>query len=172
VLDLVFRARRVITAFGEVDRCVGVQDGLIVAIEPYASPIAEDTRELVDLPHDEVLLPGLVDTHVHVNEPGRTEWEGFASAAKAAALGGITTIIDMPLNSVPPTIGVAALEVKRKVRRAPGVRRRRVLGRRRAGQRERAARAARRRRLRLQVLPAALRVDEFQPLRRRTSRAC
>ncbi|MCW0215021.1 MAG: allantoinase AllB, partial [Pseudonocardia sp.] len=56
----------------------------------------------------------LVDTHVHVNEPGRTEWEGFASATKAAALGGITTIIDMPLNSIPPTVDVAALEVKRK----------------------------------------------------------
>jgi allantoinase len=114
MLDLVFRARRVITGFGEVDRCVGVRDGLIVAIEPYDSPIAEDTRELVDLPDDEVLLPGLVDTHVHVNEPGRTEWEGFASATKAAALGGITTLVDMPLNSIPPTIDVTALEVKRK----------------------------------------------------------
>lgn len=63
-----------------------------------------------------VLLPGLVDTHVHVNEPGRTEWEGFASATKAAA-GGVTTIIDMPLNSIPPTATVAALEAKREVAR-------------------------------------------------------
>jgi allantoinase len=61
-----------------------------------------------------VLLPGLVDTHVHVNDPGRTEWEGFASATRAAAAGGVTTIIDMPLNSIPPTVDVAALEVKRK----------------------------------------------------------
>ncbi|MCW0215053.1 MAG: allantoinase, partial [Pseudonocardia sp.] len=76
MLDLVFRARRVITASGEVDRCVGVQDGRIVAIEPSDSLIAGNTRELVELPDDEVLLPGLVDTHVHVNEPGRTEWEG------------------------------------------------------------------------------------------------
>ena len=55
------------------------------------------------------LLPGLVDTHVHVNEPGRTEWEGFATATRAAAAGGVTTIIDMPLNSIPPTVTVSAL---------------------------------------------------------------
>ena len=62
-----------------------------------------------------MLLPGLVDTHVHVNEPGRTEWEGFATATRAAAAGGVTTILDMPLNSIPPTTTVAALEVKREV---------------------------------------------------------
>ena len=56
-----------------------------------------------------MLLPGLVDTHVHVNEPGRTEWEGFATATRAAAAGGVTTICDMPLNSLPPTTSVAAL---------------------------------------------------------------
>src|ERR1700683_2773253 len=67
----------------------------------------------VELADDEVLLPGLVDTHVHVNEPGRTEWEGFASATAAAAAGGVTTIIDMPLNSIPPTVSAAALAVKR-----------------------------------------------------------
>jgi allantoinase len=67
------------------------------------------------LADDEVQLPGLVDTHVHVNEPGRTEWEGFASATRAAAAGGVTTIVDMPLNSVPPTTTVAALEEKRAV---------------------------------------------------------
>lgn len=114
-LDLVLRARRVITAYGEVDRCVGVGDGRIVAIEPYASPLAGAVPggRLVELAEDEVLLPGLVDSHVHVNEPGRTEWEGFASATRAAALGGVTTLIDMPLNSVPPTIDVGALEQKR-----------------------------------------------------------
>jgi allantoinase len=62
---------------------------------------------------DEVLLPGLVDTHVHVNEPGRTHWEGFATATRAAAAGGVTTIVDMPLNSLPPATDVAALEMKR-----------------------------------------------------------
>src|SRR6195952_508039 len=64
---------------------------------------------------DEVLIPGIVDTHVHVNEPGRTEWEGFASATRAAAAGGVTTIIDMPLNSIPATTTVEALETKRAV---------------------------------------------------------
>jgi allantoinase len=61
-----------------------------------------------------VLLPGLVDTHVHVNEPGRTHWEGFATATRAAAAGGVTTLIDMPLNSLPPTLDPDALAVKRQ----------------------------------------------------------
>ena len=69
---------------------------------------------------DEVLLPGLVDTHVHVNEPGRTDWEGFASATRAAAAGGVTTIVDMPLNSIPPTTTLAAL--RRQARAAPATR--------------------------------------------------
>ena len=111
-LDLVLRARRVVTAAGEVARCVGVRDGSVVAIEPYDAEL--DGSRLVELGEDEVLLPGLVDSHVHVNDPGRTEWEGFASATRAAAAGGITTIIDMPLNSIPPTTDVAALGVKRK----------------------------------------------------------
>ena len=65
------------------------------------------------VPDDAVLLPGLVDSHVHVNEPGRTEWEGFRSATLAAAAGGVTTIVDMPLNSLPPTTTAGALAVKR-----------------------------------------------------------
>jgi allantoinase len=59
------------------------------------------------------ILPGVVDTHVHVNEPGRTEWEGFATATRAAAAGGVTTLVDMPLNSIPATTSVRALEEKR-----------------------------------------------------------
>ena len=110
--DLVFRAPRVVTAAGEVARCIAVRDGRVAAIEPLAAGLAGE--ETVTLTDDEVLLPGLVDTHVHVNEPGRTEWEGFASATRAAAAGGITTIVDMPLNSVPPTVDVPALEAKRK----------------------------------------------------------
>jgi allantoinase len=58
------------------------------------------------------VMPGLVDTHVHINEPGRTEWEGFATATRAAAAGGITTLIEMPLNSIPATTSVAALQTK------------------------------------------------------------
>ncbi|MFI2489399.1 allantoinase AllB [Promicromonospora kroppenstedtii] len=68
--------------------------------------------------HDRVVLPGGVDTHVHVNEPGRTHWEGFTSAARAAAYGGVTTIVDMPLNSIPPTTSVEALRVKQAAARA------------------------------------------------------
>ncbi|MGH7562435.1 MAG: allantoinase AllB [Gemmatimonadales bacterium] len=63
---------------------------------------------------DAVVIPGLVDTHVHVNEPGRTEWEGFETATRAAAAGGVTTVLDMPLNSVPPTTTLAALTAKRE----------------------------------------------------------
>ena len=112
-LDLLFRAPRVITAAGEVARCIGVRDGRIVVIEPIDAEL--DADEVVELGDDEVLIPGLVDTHVHVNEPGRTEWEGFASATRAAAAGGVTTIVDMPLNSIPPTVDVEALAVKRRV---------------------------------------------------------
>jgi allantoinase len=68
----------------------------------------------VTLADDEVLLPGLVDSHVHVNEPGRTEWEGFVTATRAAAAGGVTTIVDMPLNSIPATVSLQALHVKRR----------------------------------------------------------
>ena len=112
-LELLFRAPRVITAAGEVARCIGVRDGRIVVIEPIDAEL--DADEVVELGEDEVLIPGLVDTHVHVNEPGRTEWEGFASATRAAAAGGVTTIVDMPLNSIPPTVDVEALAVKRRV---------------------------------------------------------
>src|ERR1019366_1154748 len=67
---------------------------------------------VVDINAQHVVLPGLLDSHVHVNEPGRTEWEGFATATAAAAAGGVTTIVDMPLNSIPPTVSVPALRAK------------------------------------------------------------
>lgn len=106
--DLVIRADRVLVDGSFRPASVGVRDGRIVAIgDDLACPDA------VRLPADEVLIPGLVDTHVHVNEPGRTDWEGFASASRAAAAGGVTTIVDMPLNSIPPTIDPAALDAKR-----------------------------------------------------------
>lgn len=75
--------------------------------------IVEVTQGIADRDFgDLMILPGLVDTHVHVNEPGRTDWEGFASATRAAAAGGTTTIVDMPLNSIPPTVSVDALNEK------------------------------------------------------------
>src|ERR1700733_4054832 len=104
--DLVVRSKRAITAAGESPAAVVVNGGRIVAVEPYDAEV--DAGEDVDL-GETALLPGLVDTHVHVNEPGRTEWEGFATATRAAAAGGVTAIIDMPLNSVPPTVDLAAL---------------------------------------------------------------
>ncbi|MFE6964011.1 allantoinase AllB [Agromyces sp. NPDC057679] len=109
--DRVLRARRALVdgAFAAVE--LGVRDGVVAAIAPLGAEL--EGAEVETLADDEVLLPGLVDTHVHVDEPGRTEWEGFASATRAAAAGGVTTIIDMPLNSIPPTVSVAALAVKR-----------------------------------------------------------
>ncbi|WP_432885659.1 allantoinase AllB [Kribbella sp. CA-245084] len=111
-LDLVIRARRVVRPAGEQPGAIGVRDGRIVAIAPYDAELR--TTADVRLADDEALLPGLVDSHVHVNDPGRTDWEGFTSATKAAARGGVTTIIDMPLNSIPPTCDVPALTLKRK----------------------------------------------------------
>ncbi|MFI5609266.1 allantoinase AllB [Amycolatopsis sp. NPDC051903] len=111
-MDLVVRAARAVTAAGVGPATVGVDGGRIVAVEPSVVDLPAD--RVVELAADEVLLPGLVDTHVHVNDPGRAEWEGFETATRAAAAGGVTTIVDMPLNSLPPTVDVAALEVKRK----------------------------------------------------------
>src|SRR3984885_7054443 len=102
------RGRRVVTPEGERAATVLVRDGLIAGLTGYTG--APDGA--VTLAGDEVLLPGLVDSHVHVNEPGRTEWEGFATATAAAAAGGVTTIVDMPLNSIPPTVTVPALRAK------------------------------------------------------------
>ncbi|MFZ5482135.1 MAG: allantoinase AllB [Myxococcota bacterium] len=84
-----------------------VEGGVIARIGAYDEP-ASDVVDLGRL----VLAPGLVDTHVHVNEPGRTAWEGFATSTRAAAAGGVTTIVDMPLNSIPPTTSVAGLLAK------------------------------------------------------------
>jgi allantoinase len=106
---VILRARRAIVEGTERPATVVLRDGVIADVLPYdATPSAD-----VELADDEVLLPGLVDTHVHVNEPGRTEWEGFATATRAAAAGGVTTLVDMPLNSIPPTIDVPALRAKR-----------------------------------------------------------
>jgi len=110
--DLVIRARRLIAPDGEHSASVGVRDGVIAAVEPFEAEL--NALMVVEVAEDEVLLPGLVDSHVHVNDPGRTEWEGFASATRAAAAGGVTTIVDMPLNSIPPTVDIAALGVKRR----------------------------------------------------------
>lgn len=116
-VDLALRARRVILPEGERDAVVLVRAGRIHAVVandavPQGTPI-EDLGELV-------LMPGLVDSHVHVNEPGRAEWEGFGSATRAAAAGGVTTLVDMPLNSSPVTTTCDALERKREAAHGRG----------------------------------------------------
>lgn len=110
-VDLVIRAPRVITPDGELARSIWVSQGRIVAVEPADADLTASRR--IELDDSVVVLPGLVDTHVHVCEPGNTEWEGFVTATRAAAAGGITTLVDMPLDSVPSTVTVAALEAKR-----------------------------------------------------------
>ncbi|MFI1171477.1 allantoinase AllB [Streptomyces melanogenes] len=115
-VNLVLRSSRVITPDGTRPASVAVAGGVIDAVLPYDAEVPAGAR-LEDF-GDDVLLPGLVDCHVHVNDPGRTEWEGFWTATRAAAAGGITTLVDMPLNSLPPTTTVANLRVKQEVARS------------------------------------------------------
>ena len=110
-MDLVVRASRAVID-GEIrSATVAVADGVIRAVGPIDAdyPAAEQIR----VADGTVLLPGFVDTHVHINEPG-TDWEGFATATAAAAAGGITTLVDMPLDSDPVTTNVNALSVKQQ----------------------------------------------------------
>ncbi|MDP9343889.1 MAG: allantoinase AllB [Actinomycetota bacterium] len=108
--DLVVRGEQVVTPEGVRPASIHVVGGTIQRVASFDE--VGSPKELVDA-GELLVLPGLVDTHVHVNEPGRTEWEGFETATRAAAAGGVTTIVDMPLNSIPPTTSVAALESKR-----------------------------------------------------------
>ncbi|MDE1155054.1 MAG: allantoinase AllB [Acidobacteriaceae bacterium] len=105
------RSRRVVTPHGLQDTAVVIDGDCILAIKPAAELSPEIPLE--DL-GEVALLPGLVDAHTHINEPGRTEWEGFATATRAAAAGGFTTLVDMPLNCLPETIDVDSLELKRE----------------------------------------------------------
>ena len=91
-------------------RAIHIRDGVIESVRDY-DDVAGDC-EMVEAGEDSVVMPGLVDTHVHVNSPGRTEWEGFPTATRAAAAGGTTTLIDMPLNSIPATTTLAAFNTK------------------------------------------------------------
>lgn len=113
-MSFAIRSRRVVTPERTRPACIIVSDGRIADVAEYAA--APTTGELLDV-GQRMVLPGLVDSHVHVNEPGRAEWEGFATATRAAAAGGITTIVDMPLNCLPATTTVAALELKRQAAR-------------------------------------------------------
>jgi allantoinase len=111
---LTVRGRRLVFPGGERPASIHIEGGRIVSIgEVDAAPAGGEIYDCGDL----VVSPGVVDSHVHVNEPGRTEWEGFDTATRAAAAGGTTTIVDMPLNSIPATTTVAALEAKRQAAR-------------------------------------------------------
>jgi allantoinase len=116
--DLVVHAARAIVGSAERAISVAVRAGRIIAVQPLSSAtLGWRAQSVTGLADDEVLLPGLVDAHVHVNEPGRTSWEGFETATRAAAAGGVTTIVDMPLNSLPPTVDAAALRIKQDAAR-------------------------------------------------------
>src|SRR5437660_282983 len=108
--ELVIRGRRVVTEDRVGPASVHISRGYISSIS-----VLEDVpsgSEIIEAGEDSIVMAGLVDTHVHVNEPGRTEWEGFEPATRAAAAGGVTTIVDMPLNSIPATTTLDGLETK------------------------------------------------------------
>lgn len=112
--NMVIRGQRVLTVEGVRPAALHISGGRIAAVAAYDKRFGGaqtvDAEELL-------VMPGVIDTHVHVNEPGRAEWEGFETATRAAAAGGVTTILDMPLNSIPATVSVAALEAKRAAAR-------------------------------------------------------
>ncbi|MGQ0702487.1 MAG: allantoinase AllB [Gemmatimonadales bacterium] len=109
-LPAALRSTRVVTPEGVRPASIHIDNGFIVRVRDWSeTPVTGPLHDAGNL----LVMPGLIDTHVHVNEPGRTEWEGFATATRAAAAGGITTIGDMPLNAIPPTTTLAALECKR-----------------------------------------------------------
>ena len=104
------RSHRVVMPKGVRPATIVIQNGRIVDLLPHDADIADAT--LIDVGH-RAILPGVIDPHVHINEPGRTAWEGFDTATKAALAGGLTTLVDMPLNSAPVTTSVINLEIKR-----------------------------------------------------------
>jgi allantoinase len=108
VFDIAIKSTRIITPDGEKNGVVIIKDGLIIDVAPS---LDNDDERVIDV-HDKVVMPGVIDPHVHINEPGRTEWEGFNTATKAALAGGITTLVDMPLNSVPVTTTANAFDKK------------------------------------------------------------
>ena len=113
--DLVIRARRALVDGVLQAVAVGVREGVVAEIAGLEELSAIDE---ITLPDEQVLLPGMIDTHVHINDPGRSDWEGFETATRAALKGGYTTLVDMPLNSLPSTVSVAALETKKEAAQA------------------------------------------------------
>jgi allantoinase len=110
VTNLVIRGKQVVLPDSIGPAAIHIAGNIITAVTDYET--VPSGCELIQADDESIVMPGLVDTHVHVNEPGRTQWEGFATATRAAAAGGTTTVIDMPLNSIPPTTTAAGLEEK------------------------------------------------------------
>ena len=108
MLDAAIKSLNVVTPQGVVEALVLLEAGRIADVVP---PTTTVDCPVLDL-QDQALLPGVIDPHVHINEPGRTEWEGFDTATRAALAGGLTTLVDMPLNSAPVTTSVANLKLK------------------------------------------------------------
>ena len=108
--DLIIRGQRVVLPDAIAPRSIHIREERIVFVGDY-DDVGEGC-EMIEAGNESVVMPGLVDTHVHINAPGRTEWEGFRSATRAAAAGGVTTLVDMPLNSIPPTTTLANFETK------------------------------------------------------------
>lgn len=108
--DLVIRGRRVVTQGAVAPASIHISAGRISAIAPFEE--IPSRTEIVAAGDDSLVMAGLVDSHVHVNEPGRTEWEGFETATRAALAGGVTTIVDMPLNCIPATTSLDGLRSK------------------------------------------------------------
>jgi len=107
--DLVVRGRRVVTPEREKPAAIHIRSGVITSVSSFDDiPAGCAVHEA----GESAVMPGLVDTHVHINEPGRTEWEGFATATRAAAAGGVTTLVEMPLNSIPATTTAAGFREK------------------------------------------------------------
>jgi allantoinase len=108
--NLVIRGKKVVLPGSVVSAAIHIGGQTITSVSSYDS--IPSNCGLIEIGDESIVMPGLVDTHVHVNEPGRTDWEGFATATRAAAAGGITTLIDMPLNSIPPTTSVTGFKEK------------------------------------------------------------
>ena len=107
--DLYVTGQRVVTGESMEPRAVHIANGKIRAVLPVAAvPAGAEVLDAGDL----VVMPGIVDTHVHINDPGRDSWEGFETATRAAAKGGVTMVCDMPLNSLPSTVSISALHAK------------------------------------------------------------
>ena len=113
--ELIIRGHQVVLPDKIAAASIHINDGKIVRVGPYDD--APTDIASIEAGADLVIMPGLVDTHVHVNEPGRTEWEGFRTATRSAAAGGVTTLIDMPLNSIPATTTIEALKEKQEAAR-------------------------------------------------------